>query len=63
MREKFPCDFKKACEILYAVKVMGWSQTKAAIDLRVNVGTVSKVIRGKRHPDAKPIPPVFVANT
>lgn len=56
MRDIFPCDFNKACQILFAVKRLGWSLTKASIFLKVNLGTVSKVVNGRVHPDASPTP-------
>jgi hypothetical protein len=54
--DRHPCDFAKACNALWAVKVMGWSQTKAAIVLKLNVGTVSHIVRGLRFPTAFPVP-------
>jgi predicted methyltransferase len=51
-----PCTFEKACHILWAVKVMGWSQTKTSIEVRVNGGDVSRVVRGLRFEDAYPVP-------
>ena len=56
MRGHYPCSFTKACNVLYAVYVLGWSQTKAAIMLELNSGTVSKVVNGHRFPHATPLP-------
>jgi hypothetical protein len=56
MRTRYPCSFLKACYALWAVTVMGWSQTKAAIVIGLNVGTVCHVIHGRRFPTAVPIP-------
>lgn len=56
MRTRFPCTFIKACHVLWAVKVKGWSQTKTAIETELNVGTVSHVVNGHRFPEAVPIP-------
>jgi hypothetical protein len=47
----FNCDFIKACRVKYAVRILGWSQTKTAIILGLNVGTVShmrKRLRGAK---------------
>jgi hypothetical protein len=54
-RGHFPCDFKKACHIHWAMK-QGWSLTKTALELDLNVGTVSHVANRHRHPDAFPVP-------
>ena len=56
MRDHFPCTYELACKCLYAVKVLGWSQTKAAIVLGLNVGTVSHVVRRNRWQNARPLP-------
>ena len=53
----FPADYTKACHALHLVKVLGWSQTKTAIFLCLNVGTVNHIIHGKRFSTAVPIPP------
>lgn len=57
----YPCDAEKAGHVLWAVYQMGWSQTKAAIELELNVGTVNHVIHGRRFPNAIPkAPPEWV---
>lgn len=56
MRTHFPCDFRKACYVKWAVFVMGWTQTKAAIIVELNVGTVSHIVNGKRFRSAFPVP-------
>lgn len=56
MRGRFPCTFDLACKALYAVDVLGLTQTEAAILLRLNVGTVCHVVHGRRFPGAYPIP-------
>lgn len=53
----YPCNYSKACHVLWAVKVKGWSQTKTAITFELNGGTVSHIINGHRFKDAVPIPP------
>jgi hypothetical protein len=53
---QYPCTFEKACFALWAVNVMGWSQTRTAIVIGLNVGTVCHVIHGRRFPEAFPIP-------
>lgn len=55
-RERFPCTFLKACYVKWAVLVMGWSLTQAAIRVQLNVGTVSHIVRGRRFPNAYPVP-------
>jgi hypothetical protein len=56
MRIKHPCTFEKACFVLWAVKIMGWSQTHAAILIQLNSGTVCHVVHGRRFPEARPRP-------
>jgi len=56
MRTHYPCTFEKACFVLWAVTVMKWSQTRAAIVVGLNVGTVCHIIHGRRFPGAFPIP-------
>lgn len=55
MRIKYPCTFEKACFVLWAVRIMGWSQTQAAVIVELNGGTVCHVVHGRRFPDARPI--------
>jgi len=52
----YPCCFTKACHVRWAIDIMGWTMTKAAIEIGLNVGTVSHVAHGHRHPGAYPIP-------
>jgi hypothetical protein len=52
----FPCDYAKACYVKYAVFVLHWSQTKAAIVIGLNVGTVCHVVKGRRFPSSIPLP-------
>ena len=52
-----PCDHRKACHVLWAVREQGWSQTKAAIAFELNVGTVSHIVNGRRFHDAVPLAP------
>lgn len=54
---RFPCDFKKACHVLWAVLEKEWSMTQAAIAFELNVGTVSHVVNRHRFPDAQPKQP------
>jgi hypothetical protein len=54
-RFRFPCTFEKACHTLWAVHVMGWSQTQAAILIELNVGTVCHVVHRRRFPTAYPV--------
>jgi hypothetical protein len=56
MSTRYPCTFQKACFALWAVSVKGWSQTRAAVEIGLNVGTVCHVIHGRRFPEAFPIP-------
>jgi hypothetical protein len=41
---------------IWAVLVMGWTQTQAAIAIRLNVGTVNHIVHGRRFPHAYPVP-------
>jgi hypothetical protein len=60
-RGHYPCSFLKACHALWGAGE-GWSQTKVAIALELNQGTVSHVLRRHRWPEAYPIPlPAFEA--
>ncbi len=52
----FPCTFEKACHTLWCVEVKGWSLTKTAIVVGLNVGTVCHVVKRRRFPMAFPIP-------
>lgn len=56
MRRRFPCDFRKACHVLWLVYHRRVTQTEAAILVRLNVGTVCHIVHGRRFPDAYPIP-------
>jgi hypothetical protein len=56
MRLRYPLTYKKACYALWAVNVMGWSMTQAAIVIGLNVGTVCHIIHGRRFPNAVPRP-------
>lgn len=56
LRKSFPCNFTKACHVLWAVHVQGLSQTAAAILLELNVGTVNHIIHGRRFQGAYPVP-------
>ena len=57
-KRRYRCTHEKACHVLWAVLVMGWTQTQAAIVVGLNVGTVSRIVHRKRFPNAipKPIP-------
>ena len=56
MKIQFPCTYEKACYVLWAVRVMGWSQTQASIVVELNSGTVCHVVKGRRFSGASPIP-------
>lgn len=55
--DQFPCTYTKACNVLWAVFVKGWSQTKAGIVFGLNTGTVCHIVHGRRFAEAKPLPP------
>lgn len=55
-RTRFPCTYLKACYVLWAVRIKGWTQTQAAIVIGLNVGTVCHVIHGRRFEMAIPVP-------
>ena len=57
MRGQYPCDYAKACHILYCIHQLGWTVTRTSIELEVNLGTVSRVARGLYFPEATPMPP------
>jgi hypothetical protein len=54
---KFPkrgASFSKACYALWLVKVKGETQTEAAIQTKLNVGTVNHIVHGRRFVNAYP---------
>lgn len=53
---EFPCGREKARKILFAVKVLGWSQARASHHFKVNGGTVSKIVRGRLYRGIAPLP-------
>lgn len=56
-RTRFRCTWDLACYALWLVLVEGLSQTHAGLFLQVSPTTVNRVVRGKRFPDAYPVPP------
>ena len=50
------CDLLKACHALYLVHVLGLTQTRTAVVLELNVGTVCHIVHKRRFPNAFPIP-------
>jgi len=55
-RKCYACNFTKACHVLWAVRVLGLSQTAAAILVELNVGTVNHIVHGRRFMSAYPVP-------
>jgi len=55
-RRIYACNFTKACHVLWATRVLGLSQTAAAILVELNVGTVNHIVHGRRFVGAYPIP-------
>ena len=53
----YPCDYNKACHVLWAVQVEKWSQTKTALAYELNVGTVNHIVHRRRFETAIPVPP------
>lgn len=53
---QYPCTFLKACHVLWAVLIEGWSQTRASIELGLNIGTVCHIVHRRRFPKAHPVP-------
>ena len=51
-----PCTFRKACHVLWLVQA-GYSQSQAAVIVRLNVGTVCHVVHRRRFRGAYPVPP------
>ncbi|CAO3448707.1 hypothetical protein [Azospirillum argentinense] len=53
-------NFMKACYVLWLVEVERTTQTEAAIQVGLNVGTVNHIVHGRRFKSARPIcPPQF----
>ena len=57
MRTQYPLTRLKAQFAKFLVVKRGWSQTKAAIRLELNQGSVSRAVNGIRHSDAPPLDP------
>lgn len=57
MKTQFPLTPLKASFAKYLVSINGWSQTKTAIHLELNQGSVSRAVNGVRHPNVPPIDP------
>ncbi len=55
-RRSYGCTHLKACHVIWAVLVKGWTQTQAAIVIGLNVGTVNHIVHGRRFPHAYPVP-------
>jgi len=55
-RKRYPCTFKLACHVHYAVRVLGWTQTQTAVDLGLNQGVVCHIVHGRRFPGSFPVP-------
>jgi hypothetical protein len=55
-RTRYHCDFVKACHVLWAIYVMHWTQTQAAIAIGLNQGTVCHIVHRRRFPTAYPVP-------
>lgn len=56
MRSYNPCTFDKACHILWAVRIKGWTQTRAAISAEISQGTACHIVHRRRYPSAYPRP-------
>lgn len=54
---QYPLTARKASFAKFLVLERGWSQTKAALRLQLNVGSVSRAVNGIRHPEAPPLDP------
>ena len=48
--------YAQACRLLWLVRVLGWKQAHAAIEVGVSSGTASRVVRRVRFPNARPVP-------
>lgn len=57
MRTQYPLTREKASFAKYLVLNLGWSQTKAALRLQLNQGSVSRAVHGVCHPDVLPRDP------
>lgn len=56
LRKRHPLTYAKACHVRWAVDIMGWTQTQAAILIGLNSGTVCHVVWRRRFPHAVPVP-------
>ena len=56
------CTQDTASYIKYLVEVLGYTQTDAAIILKLNVGTVCHVVHGRRFPSARPVVPPWLVD-
>jgi hypothetical protein len=52
-----PCTFLHACNCKHLME-QGYTLTDASVMLGVNIGSLSHVMRGRRHPGSFPIPPM-----
>lgn len=50
-------NFVKACYVKWLVEIERTTQTEAAIQVGLNVGTVNHIIHGRRYRSARPICP------
>jgi hypothetical protein len=56
MRKSYPATFEKACHVLWAVRIMKLSQTQAALQAKLDGGTVNHIVHGRRFGEAFPKP-------
>lgn len=56
MKKKYPCTYRKACYVRWAIDHMGWSQTQTAIMVGLNLSAVHRVVYRKQFPDAVAMP-------
>lgn len=54
-RGRLPCTPEKA-SYAHWCHLQGWTMTATAVALKLNVGTISKIINRHRYPDAQPVP-------
>lgn len=48
--------FAQACRLLWLVRVKGWTQVNAAIEVSIGATSASLIVRRRKFPDAWPAP-------
>ncbi len=48
--------FAQACRLLWLVRVKGWTQANAAIEVGISATSASHIVRRRKFPNAWPVP-------